>query len=135
MVVDGDMDELPAGAAGLCAAPVRLAGSIASDAVAGALEAAEPLDVQMQELAGPGALVAPFRLCGFEVFEARQAGAFEDAADGGGRDAEAARNVLACEAFAAQDDDLLADVPRRRLTQTASVWHSCGCSFGPSEGV
>ena len=102
MVIDGDMDELPAGAAGLCAAPVRLAGSIAGDAVSGALETAEPLDVQMQKLAGAGALVAPFRLCGFEVFEARQAGAFEDAADGGGRDAEAARNVLACEAFAAQ---------------------------------
>ena len=47
-VVDADMDELPAGAAGL----VALAAAVAGDAVADALEAAELLDVDVDQLAG-----------------------------------------------------------------------------------
>ena len=50
------------------------------------VEAAELLDVDVDELAGVLAFVAPHRLGRLEVPEAAQAGALEDAADGGGRD-------------------------------------------------
>ena len=60
VVVDGDMNELPAGDAG--AAPVDprlcLRGAAAADAVADAADAAELLDVDVDQLAGPLALVA-----------------------------------------------------------------------------
>ena len=52
-----DMDELPADAAA-----VALAGAVAGDAVADALEAAELLDVDVDQLAGLLALVAAHRL-------------------------------------------------------------------------
>ena len=46
-VVEADVDELPAGAA-------ALAGALAGDAVADLLEAAELLDVEVDQLAGAG---------------------------------------------------------------------------------
>ena len=52
-VVDADMDELPADAAA-----VALAGAIAGDAMANAVEVAELFDVDMDHLAGCFALVA-----------------------------------------------------------------------------
>ena len=58
-VVDADVDELPADAAALA-----LAGAIAGDAMADALEAAELLDVDVDQLAGMLALVAAHRLGG-----------------------------------------------------------------------
>jgi hypothetical protein len=60
-VVDADMDELPAGAAGL--ALLRIAG----DAMADLAEAAKLLDVDMDHLAGVLALVAPDRLGRLDV--------------------------------------------------------------------
>jgi hypothetical protein len=60
-IVDADMDELPAGA---FASPARAAllRAVAGDAVADALEAAELLDVDADQLAGMRAFVAPHRL-------------------------------------------------------------------------
>ena len=49
-------------------------------------EAAELLDVDVDELAGVLAFVAPHWLGRLEVPEAAQAGALEDAADRSGRD-------------------------------------------------
>ena len=63
-VVDADVDELPAGAA-RAALP-----AIAGDAVADALEAAELLDVDVDQLAGLLALVAAHRLGRLERREA-----------------------------------------------------------------
>jgi hypothetical protein len=58
-VVDGDVSELPASTAGAVPA-------IASDAVTDPLDPAELLDVEVEELAGRLALVAPRRLARVE---------------------------------------------------------------------
>src|SRR6188474_2655360 len=115
-VVDADMDELPAGAftSGPC---VALPPAVAGDAVADLVEAAELLDVDVDELAGVLAFVAPHRLGRLEVPEAAQAGALEDAADRGGRDPGGLGDVLAREAPAAQRDHLIDDGGARRLSQ------------------
>src|SRR5260221_8666281 len=60
-VVDADMNEFPAEAFA-AAAPVALACAIAGDAVADAIDPAELLDIDMDELAGVLALVAAHRL-------------------------------------------------------------------------
>ena len=62
MVVDADVDELPADAAAL----VRTS-PIAGDAVADALETAELFDVDVDHLAGLLALVAAHRLGRLQV--------------------------------------------------------------------
>ena len=54
VIVDADVEILPA-----VAAPVALAGSVAGDAVARSVEAAELLDVDVDEFARVLALVAP----------------------------------------------------------------------------
>src|SRR5215203_3848440 len=109
-------DELPAGAltSGPC---VALPAAVAGDAVADLVEAAELLDVDVDEFAGVLAFVAPHRLGRLEVPEAAQAGAFEDAADRGGRDPGDLGDVLAREALAAQRDRLIDDGRARRLSQ------------------
>src|SRR5829696_7825045 len=103
------MDELPAGAftSGPC---VALPPAVAGDAVADLVEAAELLDVDVDELAGVLAFVAPHRLRRLEVPEAAQAGALEDAADRSGRDPGGLGDVLARKALAAQRDHLIDDV-------------------------
>src|SRR4051794_41029987 len=115
-VVDADMDELPAGAftSGPC---VALPPAVAGDAVADLVEAAELLDVDVDELAGVLAFVAPHRLGRLEVPEAAQAGALEDAADRSRRDPGGLGDVLAREALAAQRDHLIDDGRARRLSQ------------------
>jgi len=65
-----------------------LAGAVAGDAVARPVEAAELLDVDVDEFAGVLAFVAPHRLGRFERLEAVEPEASEDPADGGGRHAE-----------------------------------------------
>src|SRR5438034_7227260 len=67
-VVDADMDELPAGAAGL--ALLRITG----DAMADLAEAAELLDVDVDHLAGVLAFVAPDRFGRLDVAQPRQPG-------------------------------------------------------------
>ena len=68
------MHELPAGA---LAAPARagLAGAVAGDAMADLVEAAELLDVEMDEFARMLALVAAHGFGGLESLEAARAGA------------------------------------------------------------
>ena len=58
MVVDREVQVLPAGA------EAAFADLAAEDALAERPEATEPLDVDVQQLAGPGALVAADRLAG-----------------------------------------------------------------------
>src|SRR5215207_7667673 len=87
------------------------------DAVADLVEAAELLDVDVDELARVLAFVAPHRLGRLEVPEAAQAGALEDAADRSGRDPGGLGDVLAREAPAAQRDHLIDDGRARRLSQ------------------
>ena len=96
-IVDGHMDELPADATA-----VALAGAVTGDAVADPVEAAELLDVDVDELAGMLALIAAHRLGRLQCADAVEPQAPEDAADGGRRDAEFSRDLLAAEALSAQ---------------------------------
>jgi len=96
------------------AAGVALSGSVAGDAMAGAGEASEFLDVDMDHLAGSFALVAPDGLGRLEGLQAVEAVALEDAADGGGGEAGLGGDPGPGEAQAAQDDDAFADRRRRR---------------------
>lgn len=86
--------------------PLDLFGwSCRRDAVADALETAETLDVETDEAARPGILIANDRRCRFEVFHPRQAGAFERAADVSRRHADLHGDVFAGRPLAAQRDD------------------------------
>ena len=82
---------------------------VAGDAMADALEAAELLDVDVDQLAGMLPLVAADRLGRLERRDAIEAEALEDAADGRRRDAEFGGDLLAGPALAAQGLDLLDD--------------------------
>ena len=98
------MDVLPADTAALAQ------GAIAGDAVAGLFEAAEPLDVQVDQLAGMLALVADHRRGRLQVPDPVQAGGPQDPAHRGRRDPDLAGDLLAGEPLAAKGDN-----PRRRL--------------------
>ena len=75
-VVDGDVQVLPAEAS-------LAAGAIAGDAVADAVDAAELLGVDMDQLAGPGALVAHRRRLGFQRGEPAETEPAQHRPDGG----------------------------------------------------
>src|SRR4029453_8559542 len=89
-IVDADVDELPPDAPALA-----LTGSIASDAVADTVDAAELFDIDVDQFAGMLAFVAANRRGGFERLDAVEAEAPEDAADRGRRDADCGGGVLA----------------------------------------
>src|SRR3954470_20039091 len=76
VVVDGDMDVLPADVAGIAFA-------VAMDAVADAADAAQFLDVEMEQIAGGLMLVANDRRGRLEIADTVELEAFENAADGG----------------------------------------------------
>src|SRR5262249_9333765 len=107
MVVDADMDELPADAAA-----VALAGSIAGGAMADTLETAEFFDVDVDHLAGRGSFVAAHRLDRLQVTHPVQSQSPQDAADGRRR-------------YTDLDGDLLAGVapPAQRLDHRACGRH------------
>src|SRR5258706_2244422 len=74
MVIDGDVDEFPA-----CALTAAIAGAASSDAMANTVEAAEFFDVEMDDFAGPLALVARVGFLRLEAGDADEAAAFEHA--------------------------------------------------------
>src|SRR5215212_9079800 len=77
-IVDADVDELPSDAPALA-----LTGSVAGDAMADPVEAAELFDIDVDQFAGMLTLVAANRRGGFERLDAGEAEAPEDAADRG----------------------------------------------------
>src|SRR3954453_2683147 len=95
-VVDADVDELPSDAPALA-----LTGSIAGDAMANAVEAAELFDIDVDQFAGMLTLVAANRHGGFKRLDAVEAEAPEDAADRSRRDADRGCDLLARPALAA----------------------------------
>src|SRR5882757_1871613 len=97
VVVDTDVHELPADAAA-----ITLSGPVASDAMADLLETTELFDVDVDDLAGCGALIAAYRLSRFQVAYPVQSQPPKDAADGGRGNADFSRNLLAGVALAAQ---------------------------------
>jgi hypothetical protein len=102
-VVDADVDELPARAAGF---PLP---SVAGDAVTDGLEAAELVDVEVDQLARLLPLVAAHRLGRLEGAEPAEAQALQDAAHGGRRDAELESDRLAGPALPPQVPDPRSD--------------------------
>ena len=94
------MDELPSDAPAFA-----LTGSVAGDAMADPVEAAELFDIDVDQFAGMFPLVAANRRGGFERLDTVEAKAPEDAADRGRRDADRGRDVLGRPALAAQSFD------------------------------
>src|SRR5215212_4775462 len=97
MVVNADVDEIPAGAAAL----VRTS-PIAGDAVADTLETPELFDVDVNDLARALALIAAFRLGGLQIPYPVQAQTAQDTADGGRRHLDLDCDLLASVALPAQ---------------------------------
>ena len=102
VVVDTDVDEFPA-----LVAAGSMTGAIAGDAVTDLGEAAQFLDVDVDQLAGLVAFIAQYGRGGFQRLETVDAEAPEDAADGGGRHADSGGDALAGPTLAAQFDDAL----------------------------
>lgn len=88
-------------------APAALAGAVAGDAMPNAIDAAELLDVDVDQFAGMGALVAAHRLGRIEVTHPAQPGTPQDPAYRGGRDASLLGDGLTTQLPAPQRDDLL----------------------------
>src|SRR6185437_7236843 len=107
-IVDADMDELPA------SAPVAAALAVAGDAVAYAIELAELLYVDVDQLAGMLALVAAHRLGGLQHLELVQAQPFENPAHGRRRDADLAAIAL----------------PVSRWRRSTSICSTVACGVG-----
>jgi hypothetical protein len=103
--------ELPAGAAAAALAPLT------GDAVAHLVEAAELLDVEVDQLAGVVALVAPDRLGRCQRSEPAQPEALQDPADGRRRDTDLFGDLAPGPALATQRGDLLEGGVGRRLAQ------------------
>jgi len=111
-IVDGHMNELPADAAA-----VALASPVTGDAVADPVELTELLDVDVDQLAGPLALVAARWFGRLEGAQPVEAQALEDPADGGGGDTGFGGDRLAGQALAAQRLDAIDRGLGCRLTQ------------------
>src|SRR5882672_4543918 len=114
------MDELPAGAPGLSlsdAASRALASAIAGDAVANPVEAAELLDVDVDQFARMFPLVAAHRLGRLQRLDAIEAEPLQNAADGGRRDPDRDGDLLAGPALAPPRFDRLDNGRRRRPVQ------------------
>src|SRR6516162_3668419 len=111
-VVDADMDELPADAE----MAVDHAGLSSRDPMAHRADPAELLDIDVDELTRLFPLVTAdgLRLQSAQLVQAQTT---QNAADGGRRDADLGRNLLARPALAPQLLDLLDDLLRRRATQ------------------
>ncbi len=105
VVVNSDMHELPAGAA-------TALGLVGGNAMTGAEEASELLDVEMQQIAGGGMFVAAQGPSRFEIADTAEAFAAQNAADGGGREADSLGDVSASPTLAAQRNDALDQRPR-----------------------
>lgn len=114
-VVDADMDEFPT-----AAARAGIAGGLAGNAMTDALETTELLDVDMDHLAGMLALVVSDRLGRFDIPQPRQSGTLENAANGGGRDADLMGDVLAGPTLPPQRHDALGD------QRNGGLWHMGG---------
>src|ERR1700712_4027145 len=100
MVVDGEVEVFPAGPAALA-----LAGAVAGDAMTRPFEAPELLDVDVDQVTRPLALVAAHRLGPVQGRDAVEAETLQDAADGSGRDAQIPGDLPTGEALSAQGLD------------------------------
>ena len=130
MVVDADVDALPADA-------VLLAAPGAGDAVAGFVKAGELLDIEVDQIARSGALVAARRLLGRERGEAVQAEAHELGGDRRAGQMEAACDLLGGHPTLAQADDQGLPArggPRRQVARPRRAIEQPGCTLAAVSG-
>ena len=108
-VVDADMDPLPARAQGPTFAPPDLRVAFAGDAVPRPLGAdpAELLDVDVDQLTGPGALIAADRLRWLQAGELAEADPLEHGRDGRGRHLQGLGDLRAGQPHPPQSGDRL----------------------------
>jgi hypothetical protein len=109
-IVDGDVDELPAGAPAVLPA-------VAGDAMADDLNATQLLGVDMDELAGMVSLVAADRFFRIQVLEPRETLASKDASHGGWTRADTTGDLVPGLSAPTQPEDLFDNV-RMGLTRT-----------------
>ena len=99
VIVDGDVESLPAGELRAAAAPaVATNGDL--------LIAGHALDVEMEQIAGSGMLVAHDGRSGMEMTPAVQLSAPENATDGGRTEASGLGDLISGSQLATQGDDL-----------------------------
>lgn len=123
VIIDGDVERLSAGA-------FVAVGAIAGAANAWSQEAAELLDVQVDEFAGRLAFVADrWRGRGQEVFEPVQSVALEHTIDGGPTDRDEHRDLGVALALASQRDDARFEF-RRRLSGLTDRHEGTGVETG-----
>jgi hypothetical protein len=103
VIVDADVHVFPADAA-----LITLASAVAGDAVSDLIELTELFDVDVDQLAGMLALIAPHRLGGLERGEPIEPEPPQDAAYGSGRDRELASDLGPSVALSAQNLDGIA---------------------------
>jgi hypothetical protein len=97
MVVDRHMDELPSGPSGSA-----VADDLACDAVAGSVETAELFDVDVDDLAGRGALVTGTGRLRLQRRQQTETSLIEDTRNAGFGDAQLSRDLFLSAALAAQ---------------------------------
>jgi hypothetical protein len=127
-VVDGDVQVLPAGAA-----LIALAGAVAGDAVADAVDPAELLDVNVDQLARMLALVADDGRLGLEGGEAVEADAAQRQPDRRAGQAKLAGDGRTGPALAAQRLDAggdLGGLPRRAVVGSGRAVAQPGLALG-----
>jgi len=100
VVVDGDVQHLPTGAAGFVA-------GIAGETVSGFGDASQLFGVEMEEIAGMRMFVAAHGQAGLQVAGAAKAVTAQDTTDGGATEAGGLGNAHAGPTLAAQPQDLL----------------------------
>ena len=97
MVVDRHMDELPSGTSGSA-----MADDIACDAMARSIETAELFDVDVDDLAGRGALVTGTGRLRLQRREQAETSSMEDAGNAGSGNCELNRDLFLGAALPAQ---------------------------------
>ena len=99
VIVDGDVQSLPAG-------ELRAAAATTIAANGDLLIAGHALDVEMEQIAGSGMLIAHDGWGGMQVAPAVEMSAPQDTADGGGAEMGGLGDVIGGEQLATQSDDL-----------------------------
>jgi hypothetical protein len=108
VVIDGDMDIFPSGT--MDATP-PMAGNATTDG----LEASDFLNVEVEQVAGPGVLVTNHGRRGFEITDATEVKSAENAADGSATESGGERDANAGPTLASQSFD-----PNRQVRVAAA---------------
>ena len=114
VVVDGDMHVLPAGA-------MDAAAAVAGDAATDSPETSDLLDVEVEEIAGSGMFIAHDGRSRFQIADATEVEAAQDAADRGATESGGLGDAQAGPALAAQTFDqtlLIGGATSRRMQRT-----------------